>query len=111
MRKRLISIVMIVAAPLIMGASYAIPSFTLSGPPSTGATCTPTAAASGLASAAPAGTVMFNCVVAPSNWVGAASSNEAALVVTALSGNTFNLALASAGVAQTYPASTGSLTP
>jgi hypothetical protein len=33
-------------------ASFTVPSFTLTGPASTGVTCTPTAAASGLASAA-----------------------------------------------------------
>ncbi len=92
-------------------ASFTVPSFTLNGPASTGTVCTPTAAASGLASAAPAGTVMFNCVVSPSNWVGGVSLSDAALQVVGLSGNAFNLSLIAAGVAQTYPAGSGTTTP
>jgi len=92
-------------------ASLTIPSFTLSGPASTGTVCTPTAAASGLASAAPAGTVMFNCVVSPSNWAGAVSISDAALQVVGLASNKFNLSLISAGVAQTYPAGSGTTLP
>lgn len=92
-------------------ASLTIPSFTLSGPVSTGTVCTPTAAASGLASAAPAGTVMFTCIVSPSNWAGAVSISDAALQVVGLSGNKFNLSLISAGVAQIYPAGSGTTLP
>lgn len=92
-------------------ASLTIPSFTLSGPASTGAVCTPTSAASGLASAAPAGTVMFNCVVSPSSWAGAVSISDAALQVVGLAGNKFNLSLIASGVAQTYPAGSGTTLP
>jgi len=95
-------------------ASFTVPSFTLTGPPSTGTVCTPTAAASGPASSAPAGTVIFNCVVSPAGWVGGVALNSpesGVLNVVGLSGNTFNLALAAAGVAQTYPAGSGSTTP
>lgn len=92
-------------------ASFTVPSFTLTGPPSTGTVCTPTAAASGQAAVAPAGTVMFNCVVSPSNWVGGVALSDPALMVVGLSGNTFNLALVANGVAQTYPAGTGTTTP
>jgi hypothetical protein len=92
-------------------ATFTVPSFTLTGPASTGTVCTPTVVSSGLASAAPAGTVMFNCVVSPSGWVGGVSLNDAALQVVGLSGNTFSLALIAAGVAQTYPAGTGTTTP
>jgi hypothetical protein len=92
-------------------ASFTVPSFTLTGPPSTGTACTPTAASSGPASAAPAGTVMFTCVVSPTNWTGGVSLVDPALSVVGLSGNTFNLALVAAGVAQTYPAGSGTTTP
>ncbi len=92
-------------------AAFTIPSFTLTGPLSTGTVCTPTAASSGLASAAPAGTVMFTCVVSPSNWIGAVSIVDPALQVVSLNGNTFSLALVAAGVAQTYPAGTGATLP
>jgi hypothetical protein len=92
-------------------ASFTVPSFTLTGPASTGTVCTPTDAASGLASAAFAGTVMFNCVVSPSTWVGGVALVDPALQVVGLSGNLFNLAMVSAGVAQTYAAGTGTTTP
>lgn len=92
-------------------ASFTIPSFTLNGPPSTGTVVTPTAASSGLASAAPAGTVMFTCVVSPSDWVGGVAITDAALQVVNFSGNTFSLALINNGVAQTYPAGSGTTTP
>jgi hypothetical protein len=92
-------------------ASFTVPSFTLTGPASTGTVCTATSAASGTASAAPAGTVMFNCVVSPAGWVGGVSLSDAALQVVGLSGNTFNLSLVAAGVAQTYAAGTGTTSP
>ncbi len=92
-------------------AAFTIPSFTLTGPLSTGSVCTPTAASSGLASAAPAGTVIFTCVVSPANWIGGVSLSDPALQVVGLLGNTFNLALLAAGVAQTYPAGSGATTP
>ena len=92
-------------------AAFTIPSFTLTGPLSTGTVCTPTAASSGLASAAPAGTMMFTCVVSPANWIGAVSIVDPALQVVSLNGNTFSLALVAAGVAQTYPAGSGATTP
>ena len=112
MRKLLFAVVALVAVPaLAQSASFTVPSFTLTGPPSTGTVCTATAAASGLASAAPAGTVMFNCVVSPAGWVGGVSLTDAALQVVGLSGNTFNLSLVANGVAQTYPAGTGTTTP
>jgi hypothetical protein len=92
-------------------ASFTVPSFTLTGPVSTGTVCTPTAASSGLASAAPAGTVMFNCVVSPVGWIGGVALVDPALQVVGLSGNVFNLSLIAAGVAQTYAAGTGTTTP
>ena len=92
-------------------ATLTVPSFTFTGPASTGTVCTPTAASSGPASAAPAGTVMFNCVVSPSGWVGAVALNDPPLQVVSLNGNTFNLALIAPGVAQTYPAGTGTTMP
>ena len=111
-RKAIIGLAFLAAGAVqASAASFTVPSFTLSGPASTGTVCTPTAAASGLASAAPAGTVMFNCVVSPSNWVGGVSLVDPALSVVSLSGNTFNLALVAAGVAQTYPAGSGTTTP
>ena len=95
-----------------------VPIFTLTGPVSTGTVCTPTAAASGPASAAPAGTVMFTCIVSPVGWIGTvAPLVPPNLVVTGLTvpstatTTTFSLALAAAGVAQTYPASTSTTTP
>ena len=96
---------------LAQSASFTVPSFTLTGPVSTGTVCTPTAAASGSASAAPAGTLMFTCVVSPSTWVGGVSLSDPALVVDGLSGNTFRLDLAAQGIAQTYPAGTGTTSP
>jgi hypothetical protein len=112
MLKRFFAIVGLAMLPAAaIAANITIPSFTLTGPASTGTVCTPTAAASGPASAAPAGTVMFNCVVSPTGWVGAVSINDAALSVVGLSGTTFNLALVANGVAQTYPAGTGTTTP
>ena len=122
------SVIRAIAAASIIGASSAsaqvasinIPSFTLSGPPSTGTVCTPTAAASGLASAAPAGTIIFNCVVSPVGWVTTPSGitiNDPALrvvnisVPSTASAPTFSLALVAAGVAQTYPAGTGATAP
>jgi hypothetical protein len=95
----------------VQAATITVPSFTFTGPASTGTVCTPTAASSGPASAAPAGTVIFNCVVSPSDWVGAVALNDPALQVVGLNGSTFNLALIAAGVAQTYPAGTGTTTP
>lgn len=99
-------------------ATFFIPGFTLTGPPSTGATCVATAVASGLASAAPAGTVIFNCTVAPVGWVGIIPPiTDPALTVTSFvapggtSAATFNLSLIAAGVVQTYPSGTGTLTP
>jgi hypothetical protein len=92
-------------------ATFTVPSFTLSGAVSTGTVCTPTAAASGLASAAPAGTVMFNCVVSPAGWVGGVALTDAALQVVGLSGTGFSLSLIAAGVAQTYAAGSGTTTP
>jgi hypothetical protein len=77
----------------------------------TASNVTATAAASGLASAAPVGTVMFTCVVSPSAWVGGVSLSDAALQVVSLTGNTFSLSLVAAGVAQTYPAGSGTTTP
>lgn len=110
--KLLFAVAILVASVNGAGAaSFTIPSFTLNGPPSTGTVCTPTAASSGLASAAPAGTVMFNCVVSPSGWVGGVSLTDPALQVTSLSGNTFNLSLVAAGVAQTYAVGTGTTAP
>lgn len=92
-------------------AQFTIPSFTLFGPASTGTVCTPTAAASGPATSAPAGTVVFACVVSPATWIGGVSIVAPNLAVTGLSGNTFNLVLNAAGIAQTYPAASGSTTP
>jgi hypothetical protein len=54
---------------------------------------------------------MFNCVVSPANWVGGVALTDPALTVVGLSGNVFNLALVAAGVAQTYPAGSGTTTP
>jgi hypothetical protein len=54
---------------------------------------------------------MFTCVVSPTNWIGGVSLVDPALSVVGLSGNTFNLALVAAGVAQTYPAGSGTTTP
>jgi hypothetical protein len=55
---------------------------------------------------------MFNCVVSPAGWVGAVSPpTGSALQVVGLSGNVFNLALAAAGVIQTYPAGSGTTLP
>src|SRR5271163_5250103 len=94
-----IAVAALVLLPAVAdAASFTVPSFTLQGPPSTGTQCTPTAAASGLASAAPAGTVMFNCVVSPTGWIGGVALTDAALQVVGLSGNTFNLSLVAAGV-------------
>ena len=113
-------------ASLLSSAAYAttsgitIPSFTLTSVPSTGTVCTPTAAASGLASAAPAGTIMFNCIVSPVGWLSATSGiviNDPALQVmnivvpSTATTPTFQLGLISAGVAQTYPAGSGTTTP
>lgn len=111
LRCLLLSAVFVALASVAYAASFTVPSFTLQGPPSTGTVCTPTAAASGLASAAPAGTVMFNCVVSPSNWVGGVSLTDPALQVVGLSGSAFNLSLVANGVAQTYAAGTGTTTP
>lgn len=112
MRKLLFAVAALVAVPaLAQSASFTVPPFTLTGPLSTGTVCTPTAAASGLASAAPAGTVIFNCVVSPAGWVGGVSLTDAALQVVGLSGNTFNLSLVANGIAQTYAAGTGTTTP
>lgn len=111
MRKFLLASIFALTSMAANAASFTVPSFTLTGPPSTGVVCTPTSAASGLASAAPAGTVMFTCVVSPANWVGGVALNDPALTVTGLSGNAFSLALVAAGVAQTYPAGSGTTTP
>lgn len=111
MKKLLLALSLMLVGSQAHAASFTVPSFTLSGPASTGTVCTPTAAASGLASAAPAGTVMFNCVVSPAGWVGGVSLTDAALQVVGLSGTTFNLSLIAAGVAQTYPAGSGTTTP
>lgn len=108
--KRLFALLVIAASSQAHAATFTVPSFTLSGPPSTGTVCTPTAAASGLASAAPAGTVMFNCVVSPAGWVGGVSQ-PTNLQVVGLSGNVFNLALATVGVAQTYPSVSATTLP
>ena len=122
------SVIRAIAAASIIGASsvsaqaaaITVPSFTLTGPPSTGTVCTPTAAASGLASAAPAGTVMFNCVVSPVGWQAPPSGitiiDPALQVVNIVvpsvaNAPTFSLALVAAGVAQTYPAGTGTTAP
>jgi hypothetical protein len=103
----------VLAALPVHAASFTVPSFTLSGPASVTAVCTPTAAASGLASAAPAGTVIFNCAVTPSSWVGGVSlgtDTQAVLAVSGLTTGAFSLALVNAGVAQTYPATTDNAT-
>jgi hypothetical protein len=91
--------------------AFTIPSFTLHSAASTGVNCAPTSAASGLASAAPAGTVIFNCTVTPSGWTGTVTCNDSALQIVGQAGNLFNLSLVAAGVVQTYPAGTGTATP
>lgn len=109
--KKIFAILALFSAAPAQAATFTVPSFTLSGPVSTGTVCTPTAAASGPASSAPAGAVMFNCVVSPAGWVGGVALSDPALQVESLTGNTFNLALVAAGVAQTYPAGTGTTAP
>lgn len=110
MKKILLGALLLVPT-VAFAASFTVPSFTLQGPVSTNANCTATPAASGPASSAPAGTVMFNCVVSPATWVGGVALSDAALTVVNLSGNTFNLALVADGVAQTYPAGSGTVSP
>ena len=93
-------------------ASYTTPSYTLTGPLSTGSVCTPTAAASGPASAVVVGTILFTCVVSPSNWVGVAVSppTNVPLSVVNFSGINFSLAATAAGVIGTEPVGTGGTT-
>jgi hypothetical protein len=99
-------------------AAFTWPSFTLSGPPSTGTVCTPTAASSGLASAAPAGAVMFNCIVSPVGWqrsvqlaVGSDLNVANIVMPSTATTPTFQLVLPAAGVAQTYAGGNGNTLP
>lgn len=103
MRKML----MLVAALLVFSASaYAatltLPSVTFTQlPAATGITCNEVPAANLVipnGGNLPAGTVIFNCTVAPGNWTGAVSlaggNPDGVFAVSGLSGNTFNVALA-----------------
>ncbi len=74
-------------------ATLALPSVTVVSPNSTSITCTPVS--SSYTSPLAAGTVVFNCIVAPSNWQGAVSLSGTQFVVVGLSGDTFNLAVGS----------------
>jgi hypothetical protein len=125
------------AAALVVGvgampaqaAQTSISGWTLTGPASTGITCTPASGAgtgnlagTPLAGALPmaAGTVMFNCIVSPVGWLAPPSGvtlNDPALqvvniVVPSVANTpTFSLALVAAGVMQAYPAGTVAVSP
>lgn len=81
-------------------ATLTLPSVTFTQlPASTAISCTETAAANLVipnGGNLPAGTVIFNCTVAPANWTGAVSLNDPTntFTVSGLSGNAFNVVLA-----------------
>jgi hypothetical protein len=77
-------------------ATLALPGVVFTGPVSTSITCTETAAANLVVPVA-AGTVIFQCTVQPTNWLGAVSlSGGSPFALTTPVGNTFNVILSTA---------------
>lgn len=91
-------------------ASFTVPSFTLTGPPSTGTVCTPIASR---AAPVAAGTILSTCTVSPAGWVGGVSLSDNILAVVNLSGATFNIAVGAAALSTpgNYGGETGTTAP
>jgi hypothetical protein len=95
MRKLLLTTIFL-TVPLLSFAQGAttltLPNVTFTGPPGTAITCTQTTAS--LVVPVPAGTVIFNCTVSPTNWSGAVQSTlNPPFGISGLTGNTFNVVL------------------